>query len=682
MRKIQFFAALTLLAILSTLATARISIDTITISPDPAKYNEDFRVTAKLSGVDESQCSVEAKFYINDFAFQTINAKCGAREVDATWSQNEWDKFNLKCGVNMARVELKVEGGLVDNYTQSVDIGVVPDVSFNPLNPTVDREFTITFRDPEDQSLITNMNVKIETLLLDSGTKVSSASTTASSGQISYTTKNPGKYTAIVSKRQYCGEIDFYIKKQMMIDGPRPANPVIGEPISIGVPAGSSVGIRILDPNGNFYQSVPVSLSGGANFTINEPGNYTIVIGEISPKYWPVNKSLMVYSRPVPEISIYPDEPAVGKPVTISVMSRGVGLEGATVTVTKPDGVSKEFITGSDGGVTYDSVTSVGRYTVRAEKDRHDIVTQTFDTYYSFSANLDPINPTVNDTITLSVQNNDGVGVGDAMVLIPSIGYVGYTDNQGKLRLSLQEPKDYELFISKARYWNITRTVSPFGILGVEMSSYDIELGASSTIMSKTLYGKALESDIKITGPDGITRTTAGSSYVLTPDSPGVYRIILEKRNYLPANATLNVKPHPVDFSSAIVNGKFIVNVTSHGAGVDGLKVSVAMAGWSADEITNSAGVASFPVRGGGLINVTVNSGGIRAYEAKGVAREIVKSYKLQYLVAPVTIIVLLSLFIIIALQLFKGGGGGSVARRIREGGSAFKRTSQRLSRL
>jgi len=43
---------------------------------------------------------------------------------------------------------------------------------------------------------------------------------------------------------------------------------------------------------------------------------------------------------------------------------------------------------------------------------------------------------------------------------------------------------------------------------------------------------------------------------------------------------------------------------------------------------------------------------------------------------------VLLSLFIIIALQLFKGGGGGAVARRIREGGSAFKRTSQRLSRL
>ncbi|MCX6695420.1 MAG: hypothetical protein NTU61_03915, partial [Candidatus Altiarchaeota archaeon] len=491
MRVITIFLVAIVLSVFFSAGASAVRIDNMRLSPDPAKYYQDFNIKASLTG---DTCAIEARFFIDDYLFSRKNVPCDAEDIDADFTENEWDTSNLNCGVHMAVIELVSHGTVVENYTQSVDIGIVPDITFDPVMPTVDRDFKITFRDPGTQSLIQNMKVKI----VDKLTFASSDRDTGMSGQATYSTKNPGVYRIELSKKEYCGNIEFYVKRQMLVDGPKPTNPVVDEPITIGVPAGASLGIKVLDSKGAIYKTVFESISGGANFTISEPGNYTVVIGDLSTKYWPVNKSITVYSKPVPEIKVFPEQPAVGKTMTITVSARDVGLEGATITVTKPDGVSKELTTGSGGSVNYDGASSVGRYTVRAEKNKYETVTAQFDVYYSFNVLYEPSKPTINDTITLTVQNQDGAGVGDATVSIPAIGFLGYTDNDGKIKFKLNEPKDYEVVVSKQRYWNATSTITPCGILIVELSAYDIELGGNISISSSTCFGNPVDSTIQI----------------------------------------------------------------------------------------------------------------------------------------------------------------------------------------
>jgi hypothetical protein len=636
------------------------SVDAITIrdvklSQDPVDYRDQFEVTARLN---DNPGNLVAFFYVDrgeqqPYLFATMNVPSEAEEITGKFklTAEDWDYQNIKCGTHNARVDIQttVTHAVVATMSVPFDIGQVPDVEFEPSRPVSDRDVKVTLRDKITGNVLPNVDVIAKDIYggdaIDKRTDLG--------GSFVMTPKASGEYHMIFGESDICGEITFYAKRPLIIDGPRPDNPVINEMVIVGVPAGASVGVKILDSKGDVYKTPPVSYSGGSNFSISEPGTYILIVGDNSTKYWSVNKTFVVSDRLVPEIQVAPSEAVVGKTATITVSSRGQPLGGATVTVKKPDGVDRDYTTSDYGTINYDSMSATGTYFVKVTKERYGVGGTSFEAKHSFTSKFDPEFPTVKDPITLSVKDQNDKAVSDVLVEIPSSGFKRVTDMGGKISFNLQEPTVYQIKLSKDLFWDKTIQLTPYGILSVGECLSEFELGGAVTISAFDSFKAPVSTDISVKDPNGLIQHYTSQSQLYTPAKPGQYVVTVSKTNYIDANLTFKVYPHPLDISTRMKNGQLMVNVTSRNSTVSQVKVSLRKGDAVMNGTTNEAGQAWFNLNNEGNITVTANPAGENAlYVEKSLSQRIVRSYDLILLTTPLIIIAGITLLTIVAIQL------------------------------
>jgi len=683
--------------VLSTGAQA-LSISSLKISEDPVEYLGTFDTTAKISGGQSGM--MRAKFYVDNFLFATKIVGEDKDEIKATFdiSSDVWSIQNIDCGPHKLTVAMFSSEDVALNVNESIDfnIGTMPTIKFSPSQPQPSRDVRVLVTDPDSGNPIGNVNLMIKDVY---GGGAITGKTNSQDGGFTFNPQVAGEYKLRVDMKKLCGMMTVLIKRPLLIDGPRPDNPVVNEMVLVAVPSGASVGVKIYDSSGKVVLTPPVSYNGGSNFSITQAGTYIVAVGDDSTKYWSLNKTITVYDRDTPAINVAPDQPVVGKAATITVTSRGTPLSDATITVKRPDGVERDFTTNQYGSLNYDSLTSTGTYTVRATKQRYATSTESFDVKHAFDVKFDPLLPTVKDTITMTVNDENAKPVADVLVEIPSASFKRVTDMGGKISFNLQEPKEYSIKVSKDLYWDRNMTLVPYGTLTIGDCVTDLELGGSVPISAFDGFKIPISVDMNFKDPKGIIKfvpATQTSTY--TPAIPGDYVVTISKTNYVNTNLTFTVRPHPLNATLRMQSGQLIVNVTSHGVPVPALWVSVLRPGESLNGTTDDSGVAVYNVNTEGNATVEINPGyGDVRYDTLSLRQVVVRSYSLLLLTTPLIIIFIITLMTIIITQIgrkYLGGGewkmpsfgGGKPKMKTKHdsvllGGDKGKRNS-RLSKL
>ncbi|MFC2162382.1 carboxypeptidase-like regulatory domain-containing protein [Candidatus Altiarchaeota archaeon] len=646
MRYKRLILAITLLALITSLASA-IKVNDLEISPEPVDFEKKFTMTAELSGYG---INVNAKFYVDDINFVSKVGNSEEKDIVGEWTTDDWDLYNVKCGRHTATVELYISGILIDNESQEFDLGNVPVIEFDPPRPQANRDVIIKFRDRDSGNPIQNADVDISHSLMTTQDKRTDAG-----GNIRFSPDHSGKYTLKIDERDYCGELNFYAKKEMLVDGPRPEKPVIGEMITIAFPANSDIGIKVYDSNGEVYKIVHGNtIAGAANFTMQEAGEFILALGDISTRYWGVNKTLTIYDRDVPEIEVAPDKPVKGHPMTITITSSGQPLSGAVVSIASPDGVVKEYRSTSDGRVNYGDNLAIGRYEASVKKERYASSTAEFYVLESLKASIEPSNPSVRDIMKVIVRNQDNKLVRDALVSIAGTTMRKNTDAEGRAEFQLPEAREYLIQVNKENHWNTSSKVVPSGIIYLTVDKREVEVGGKVTVNLKRHDGSSFKGDIKLSDPQGINILKTSDEYTFTADKPGKYVIEASKANFVSNKTEVTAIPHPLDFVSGIMDGVMTVNVTSHGEPVSGLTVTTVMGNETHDMVTDSLGVSSFNISYEGTVTITANTGGNPLYDVESSVEQVARSYRIILLLTPIAVIIIISIMVIGVIQLYK----------------------------
>ena len=640
---------LCIIILFSTQAQA-VRITDVDVKTEPVDYYEEFTVVAKLSG---DTGNYEALFYIDDFVFSRKNVPPDAKEISAKFALDaaQWDLHKIGCGLRNARVELytSITKSLHANETYEFEIGHVPEMIFNPPQPTPGKSVQVKLVDANKGTALNGVDVQIKDIYGGAGINKK----TGGDGTFVFTPDIPGEYRITFKQRDVCGEKVFYIKRPLIVDGPHPTNPVVNEMINVAVPAGSSVGVKVFDMDGNLYRTVRSSYNGGANFTIADAGEYIITFGDLSTRYWSLNKTLEVSDRMKPELVIAPNQPVVGKPVTVTVTSREQPLDYAKVIVVKPDGVEREFTASNFGTFTYDAVTSTGIYEVLVTKDRYAPHKANFQAQNAFIVKVTPERPTVKESISIFVTDQDNKPISDVLVEVAEMNIRKVTDMGGKLTLDLQEPKTYTFKLSKDTFWDYSFEVVPYGMLSLGECVTDLGLGENITFNVFNSFGELTDAEILVRQPNGIVQQFVGTTKTYQPDLPGKYEVSIKKTNYASDNITFIVKPYPLEIVGGMGQGILTINVTHLGKPVPQLGVMADIFGTTKTATTNVAGQASFEVTSEGNLTVTVNKDKANIiYEERTANFGIIRSYQLIYLATPLIIIFIIAVFTVISIQL------------------------------
>ncbi len=447
----------------------------------------------------------------------------------------------------------------------------------------------------------------------------------------------------------------------MLVDGPHPENPFVGELAQIAVPVG--VGVKIVNSTDDVYLTAFTSISGGANFTINEPGEYTLVIGEISSEYWGMNKTLTVLGKATPDIKFTPENAVIGEALTIKATAQETPVADAFVTVTAPDGSFDTLVTSSSGEVVY-TPASVGKYSVKVEKKGISPESSTFEAYNGMRIEFIPARPNVGEEVTLTVRNQMGGPVSDASVLVDDI-ISGVTDELGKFRLNLTEDRSYNISVRKSRYWDAIANVTTKGGVFLKIEPELLEAGGSATVSVVNACGKRTEGIIEVLGP-GIMESVVGDSYAFTPKVAGNYTVSVFKEGYNESvvSGVLTVEPHPIKVEWKVDGKNLVLLFTIHeqpAAGINvGLRGPVEL-----NITTGNDGRIIVPLNGSGVYYVDVNKKNANPeYETKTESREIAKEYDYPILIAIILAVVGVVIIILVGVLFYRrirGYGGGSL---------------------
>ncbi|MBD3260395.1 MAG: hypothetical protein GF334_01735, partial [Candidatus Altiarchaeales archaeon] len=608
---------LTILLTLSVVCTAAPNIDEIEVDDD-IEFERDFDIEVSLRG--DAQNSV-VNFSIDGYSFVGPQYPDEDDEVKVEWEREDWDRLPGGCGIHTLTVEVwsRSFGVKYDDQQVEVEMGNVPHIDFNPTTPEGSKQLTLTLRDPNTGSPASGVGVEV--YYYQDAEIVLSKKNTDSSGSVSFTPQELGKYKATIEDRDYCGNMDFYVKRKMIVDGPHPTDPVVGEKIDMAVPAGGGIGVKIYDDEtGEVSQIVPTTIEGDADFNVSDPGEYTIAIGESSTKYWGINKSLTVHEKPKPTVKVTPNKPVVGDVIDILIASRGQTLESALVEITRPDGVSRKYVTGSDGKVRFDSTVNTGRYSVKVSKDRYTNTRHSFEVYHDLSVVYTPQNPSVDENITLSVTDEGGHVIQDVVVEIPKENQVGYTNGQGRYTFKLPKKTDYTILLSKTLFWNESLEITPKGSLCIEVSKEVLELEQMLEIKCVNNQNQPVTSSrIIVENPQGIKETFTQSLVEYTPETAGEYKVYSEKEGFTSETQTFTVNPLPLTLANTVEGGRLKVILESRGQPVEGIPVAARRRDFNTQSQTDPEGVALLDFPGPGNLTLTVNNQENPLYESKSI---------------------------------------------------------------
>lgn len=645
----QFIVVSTLLLLLTWgVSAAKPYIRSVSFSKDPLIMDQTFDITVKVRNVETS---MQVLIYLDEdvLPFKAINVGPDTDEAEVEVLKEDWGvKLNLKCGTHTLKADLVKFGQIYDTLTMDFDVGNVPLIEFSPVRPTPGNEVKVYLKDRETGDPINQLKVTISFQGEEKGTETYS---TESAGYFKFTPNKPGKYKLIVeTKKAYCGEMYFYAKRNMLIDGPRPANPMVGDMITIAVPSGD-IGVRVYDPNGDFYLAARTLITGAVNFTINDPGQYTLVIGDTSTRYWGINKTINVSSRPSLNVVIEPSNLYVNSPLTITVKAGDTPLANAKVKVITPEGVQREYSTLVNGKVIYDGVSTMGDYTVAIEKAGYESIIKTFKAKNGFQVELDPETPLLNNKLALIVKDQDGIFVPDAEISITEAGVVGVTDSEGKYTITLTEtnpnvdPGEYTLLVMKDMFWDLTQKIRTRDTMEIS-SPTGVEVGDDVNINVYNSRGGLISDDsvsVKITSPDTTITSLNKANFTFKPVLVGNYTIDVGKNGYVSTSGSVKVKPHPISIDSKIEGKDLVIEVKSHNESVGGIAVSVSMFDGKVIKqvTTGSDGTSKVVIESEGNVTIAVNEKDTNPlYEVKSTSKYIKKSYRILLLILLVAIIV------------------------------------------
>lgn len=611
------------------------SLRDIDLDEDSIDQEDDFYVTVDIRS---PETNMEVRFYVDDRLFSRKNVGSQTEEVRSSrYDDAEWDKHYIECGKHKVYAQLERGGKVLDNISTTLNVGNLPLFVTEPERPLTDDTLKIKVTDEEDGSTVTGIGIEI----LDVREARLHKKEVDATGTVTFTPPTAGRYELrIVSGRKYCGRFDFYAKKRIIIDGPFPKDPTAGEIVTIALPSG--VGLKGLDMDGNLVFTAYTTLGGGANFTIDTPGEYILVFGELSTEYWALNKSLTISEKPVPEVSVTPEQATLGESILLTINSRGAALNAAVVTVTAPDNSFETFTTSTSGEIVY-TPSEIGDYNVRVEKKRYTTVEKKFGARNKFGVDLNPREPNVGDTVNITVRNQMGLTVADASVTVGDVS--GVTNSAGVYSFSLAEIKEHTLTVSKARFWDYTMDMLPLGVLKSSLSTYDIELGENVSITVTDGAGTPLTANIAAIVA-GESAEITGNTFMVT--KTGAYTITVKKEGYNSISHLLNVSAHPLDIDFDFKGNVMTVEVSSHEVPVSGITVKLN----EKTAVSDANGRVIFNVDEVGEYYIEVNTVNVNIeYISNRFPRQVVKKYNYLFLIIPIVLVMMLALATIAILH-------------------------------
>jgi hypothetical protein len=649
----------------------------VTTKPESVDPQGKFSIIVELGG---TTCGTQMRFLIDDVLFESKNIGCYIDDVES----DDWDleENPIECGVHDLRVELLDSGEIIQTEIKELRVGNVPSIVINPEQPSPNRDTTITFTNNDTGKVIADLDMGIYSI--KKGPSSLEEYTTNNNGQIKFTSDVTGEFTLTIDDSDYCGTLDFWVKKPMPFAGPNPSDPVVGERMSVAVPSG--VGVKYIDSEGNVY---PLrNFGGGVNFTINTAGDYKLIAGDLSTIYWSVTKEFTISEKSRIDLTITPDNAVVDKVLLLTVKSRGAPLEGAKIKITKPIGGSEEFETNSEGEIRF-TPESAGKYHYKVEKARYMTLENDFEAYNSFKIKTSPEEPISDQDIGLNVTNQLGDRVDNAVISIEDengILVTGGTGIDGSFKFRIQEPKEYTLKIQKDGYWGLEEKLRVYGIISLKLCPEEIEIGDGVSISVTDKQGDETSASIIATKPDGRTEEVEGKTY--SPGWVGDYEITATKEGYKSVTAALRVSPHPLELSRKIAGDKLIIEVSSHNEPVPGVTFEIKTPTEEKQVVTDDLGIvtATIDKEGDILINANTIDSNVN-YEVKTITERVVKQYNYPLLIVPLFFILVIAFAMLLAIDhLHKTRGktrkGDFPKKGKKKEGLLAKSTQSTLSKL
>ena len=612
----------------------------VDIEPTEINPGDEFKVKVR---VKETQYSKKVVFYLDDKEFCSKNV--GGDEIfiySDTWDLSE---NPLDCGIHKVRVEIrKMTNELLDEEEITFTIGNVPSLSIIPEKPILGDHVILKFTDSETNESIKGLEVKI--YYAKDGISSAKRKRTLSNGEIMYLPMKIGEYKVVVLDDYYCGKFSFWVKKNMIVDGPHPSNPVVGQLISLVVPPG--VGVKILDSEGGIYKRCYTGVGGGVNFTIEDPGNYTIVVGELSAEYWGTKIPLRVYEKLPLEIKIYPPQPVVNRVVTISAYSNGKPVEDIKILLSKPTSTSPEiYFTNSNGTITFLPLTT-GEYAIRIEDERYESLIKNFKVLNELHINLPRKEFHIDEEIEMVVTDQNGLLIGGASIVVGNGLITGLTNSEGKYKFSIKQRGEFEIKVNKKNYWPSSTKIKVLGLMELSNPlSVEVENPITFVVLDRKSSSELEDVRISVLTPDNRIITLRNKTYI--PTISGKHIVMLQKEGYESENYSFEVLPHPIAIDTFIEDGKLWVRVTSRNNSIEGMKVVVNANQKIFENVTNNIGIATFNILGEGNYEIIVNTPRENPNYASAIKKiKIVKEYDYLLLFIPVGLVAIVAIIAIL----------------------------------
>ncbi len=610
----KFKSIITILFLLMISGAYATEITSIKIDPSVINLKDKFYATAALEG---ETCGMGINFILDNKSFSSKLLGCDREEI----SSSVWDLKDdpLDCGTYTLTAELKKNNEILNQFSREIQIGNIPYLTVNPEKPVAGDYVTLKLIDNKTNESLSYTGIKVYNTRDPAGIKEEYK--TDSSGEVKLRPKETGEYKIIIDDPIYCGSLSFHAKKTMTITGPIPPNPMEGETITMIVPSG--VGVKVLDSSGNVYLKGSTNFGGGLNLTIDKSGSYTLSVGDLSSEYWGKNIPLYVSGKPKLDIDVTPSIVIINKPVTITVTSNGIPIDGATVDILPPGGVAEpQRATSSYGKIGY-TPTSAGKYEITVQKKGYSTAKREFSVSRQLSIILDPEFPKEDEEFSVIVRDSDGLALNGVKVSVN--GKLIPTDLEGIAGFKLPAG-EYEILAEYPGYNSWTRKINVIGTIIIELSPPEIELGQNTKISVFDRKSNKISAEITAIKPDG-TKEIVGDTY--TPTISGDYEISALKTNYASINTTLRVKPHPLNLTINVRGGKLLINVKSRGNPINGIEISIDTPSGVKEKIrTDEKGLASLEIREEGIVTITPNpENANRDYESKVMTERITKGY-------------------------------------------------------
>lgn len=638
-----------LIFLLSVQCFGEASIDSLEY-PNVIAMDGDFRITAFLSG---DVCGVQARFYVDNKFINSNALACNRKSTESDQINPASDGFT--CGPHVLSVHLLKDDAILANYSETASFGNMPLMTVSDSEGD-SREAIIYFKDSATGKPLSYIKTKI--LNIRKGTKSSEWHTTDSEGRIEYYSRDTGEYKLVISDTEYCGELFFYIKRPLYYDGPSPKEPIIGDLVSMAVPAG--VGVKVYDSEGSLYLIASTSITGGVNYTINESGNYTVVIGDENSVYGTANVSLYVSDKAADSLKAEPKKALRGEPVILSLNADGAPLGNATLTIEDPEGMLEDVSTGADGKYSY-IPEYAGTYVVSFSDPKHLGAEVRFEARNRFLLDYTPKEPRVDADINVYARDQGNNLVSGATVSVKDVAY-GLTGPDGRYTFRVPDGRNYTALVTRPDYWDASIEFTTISTLFIEITPEEFELGGTVHMSAYDNRRKAVDAEFLVTGPDGSQDKSNGS---YTPRKTGQYVLSASRAGYIPASGNCSVKQHPLELSIAISRDRVLINTTSRGSPAGNITLVIEKTSGKEKVVTDRNGNAAVRIRNDGRVKISANAAGENPdYGKITVVRNIVKMHDFSGLITSLSAVALVALISIAAV--YAAPWGGSSGRKSR----------------